>query len=192
MPAMTRHVGKLNYKTLTTLTKELVDACSGSTKHTAQIAGVLLYVLDAVKNDRVEEATKEKSLDRFLSAFEEVNQTGDVFDQSESGAMPVRRTVAKASGKAFTCHKSTREIKSSKRKSCTPVKGTMNRTRKCVFCGSGKHTVWKQCLLVCRASELNAKPVEATKEAYRDFVDRMCTSGQFSLSSNQWQMILWL
>ena len=54
-----------------------------------------------------------------------------------------------------------------------PVHGTMNRARKCRFCGGSSHTTWQKCLKEGKASQINASYVEGTKQSMKDFIDNM-------------------
>ena len=185
VPAKNAAKHKVNFKVLKSLSNEIIEAVACKKELTEPVAGVLSFVLDAIKNDDLENATKEDCLRRYLSQFKS--------DKANDGNMfggpthPVTRTVAKQAGNVSQRMKSSAEInhrkcrtkhnspspkKSQDSPSSSPVSIGRNK-RSCKFCRSTDHTSWTRCVSEGKASQLNATVVQGSFASYRSFIDQI-------------------
>ena len=187
-----------NYSVLKSLSDEIIDSVSFDKTKSEEVAGIFSYVLDAIKNDTLKNATKEDSLNRYMSRFTVQRQNEQ--NQFSINASPVPRTVARLPGNATGRLKSTSEIHRSRQKSSKsrkqaspeprtqlsqesvasiPVKGKRTNKRSCQFCGSQEHAKWSVCKVEGKAARLNANIVTESKTAYRQFSIEVFTPNHF-------------
>ena len=187
---------------LKSLTSEIIETVSFSRHQTEQVAGVLSFVLDFIRNDDIPNGTKEDSLRRYLSKFQSTNANKD---SAFSYEKPVARVAANLPGNMSSRLKSSVEIGSSRSKrhktnqstnqdninknppadfsqdsSCSPpISGTGNKGRSCLFCGARDHAHWSVCKVSGHASKLRATVVEESLSGYRMFSDQLCLENHF-------------
>lgn len=186
---------RTNYSVLKGLADEIVDAVSFDAEKSTHVAGVFSYILDAIQKNQLEDATKESSLERYLSRFatEKANES----NKFSSVALPVPRTVARPAGNSVCRLKSSAEIRSQGKKksrntkadvigisssqlcltqesaSSVPAPSKQSAKRTCVFCGTQEHRGWSVCKKEGKASKLNAVIVHESSHGYRSFVDNL-------------------
>ena len=189
IPVNTGKKHKKHFKVLKCLSEEIIDAVSCNEDMTESVAGVLSFVLHAIKNNNVEEETKEDCLRRYLSQFS--HQTRANQSMFSGSPPPVPRTVSQQPGNVTQRMKSNAEEKCRTKPhtpSTSPVPGKGRSKRSCKFCGCTDHTSWKQCQIRGKAATLRGTVVEGTGPSYRSFIDQISHPSWFIvdtiLSSN--------
>jgi hypothetical protein len=191
-----------NYGALQELASELVEACANNTEVTHDVAGVLSYVLEAVKSNNMESMTKEQTLSRFLLRYSGVpgGRCGDMYNPTGPNMRTVpgpgrqskghlKSTAEKIS--LQTKKKAGRGLPMSQIEVIPHLEQTPNtypdlepmaaakKKRSSTFCGDLSHARWDACLSKGRAACIGGRCVEATQSSYREFHDQLANVGYY-------------